>query len=145
MSVHNLGENTKIIYTDGSNTEGGMSTGVGIIIQGSEEGFQISINKKCSVFTAELLGIELALGLVIEERVAGEDILVLTDSRSAVESIENNELSVYKSAITMKIRDKINRIQEDSDHKHRIVVAWILGTKEFKVMRMRMTLLRKLH
>lgn len=44
-----------------------------------------------------------------------------------MEAIVNNELSVYKSEVTMKIRDKITRIQEESDYKNRIVVAWIPG------------------
>lgn len=54
---YNLSDKTKIFYTDGSKTDIGSFTGIGIVRQDSEEGFQININKKCSVYTAELLGI----------------------------------------------------------------------------------------
>lgn len=86
--------------------EEGESTGVGIVRQELENGYQISINKKCSVFTAELLEIEMALGLVLDEGVT-EDVLILTDSKSACKAIKNNEILVYKHELVLKIRKKI--------------------------------------
>lgn len=52
---------------------------------------------------------DMALKIAIEERVT-DDILILTDSRSAVESIQSNEMSVYKHEIALRIKEKVNQI-----------------------------------
>lgn len=62
-----LTDNCRIIYTDGSKRDSDISTGISIIIENEEIGFTMSIDKKCSVFSAELLAIEKILGYVQEQ------------------------------------------------------------------------------
>lgn len=128
IDKYKLSAETQIYYTDGSKMENGESTGIGIVDQELEEGYQSSINPKCSIYTAELLGIEMALGLVLDKRVT-EDILILTDSRSACETVKNNELSVYKHESTLRIREKVNLIQERNNKSNKVIIAWIPGHK----------------
>lgn len=48
------------IYTDGSKNERGISTGAAFV-EDTEEGYYISINKRNTLFTAEVLAIAKAL------------------------------------------------------------------------------------
>lgn len=128
LEKHEVKGETEILFTDGSKTEQGRSTGIGIIVKGEEEGFQLSINKRCSVYSAELLGIELALGIVKDRGTTG-NVLILSDSKSAVETIGNNDLTVYKNEAALKIRKMIYNLQEEGSLKNnkKIVIAWIPG------------------
>lgn len=131
LCTYDQSENTRIYFTDGSETDNGGATRVGFVIQGREDGYQIGINKKSFVFHAKLLGIDLSLESTIDERVA-EDIPIPTDSKSTVETIANNNLSIYKNELAPKIGKKINRIVEKNKHKYRVIVAWIPGRKDIQ-------------
>lgn len=75
---YKLEDTYQIIFTDGSRQEGKKSTGIGIVLDNTEEAYKISLNKECSIFTAEAVAIEKALGIVQDLRIE-RDILILTD------------------------------------------------------------------
>lgn len=58
---YKLSDFCRIIYTDGSKQLEGRSVGVDIVIE-PQEAYSISIDKRYSIYTAELLAIEKALG-----------------------------------------------------------------------------------
>lgn len=63
---YKLCENTRIIFTDASKSEDNISVGVAIVIVGEETAYSVSIDKRCSVYTGELLGVEEAIGYAID-------------------------------------------------------------------------------
>lgn len=85
---YKLEEDCDIIYTGGSKQKNNISTGISIVIEGKEIGYSMSIDKRCSIFTAELLAIEKALGIALESGWE-KDILILTDSQAACKDIQN--------------------------------------------------------
>lgn len=123
-----------IIYTDGSNKKGNKSTGASIVIEEQETAYKISMSKLCSLFTAEAFAIKVikaTLELMIEEAIKRpEDILILTDSRAALQAIKNNQLNVYKNKYITEIREKIIILEEDL--KKRVILAWIPAHKGIK-------------
>lgn len=91
---YKLREDFLVIYTDGSKQEGKKSTGVGIAIEGKEVAYKISINKICSIFTAEAIGVEKAIGYVQENNVK-TDVVILTDSESVCKAISSNKIKMF--------------------------------------------------
>lgn len=55
----------RAVFTDGSKKEGERCTGVGFCVRGKEEGYGLSIDERCSVYTAELVAIDRALGYLL--------------------------------------------------------------------------------
>lgn len=74
------------------------------MIEGNETGYSMSIDNRCSVFTAELLAIEKAKGLAIDKEWE-KDILILTESQAACKGIWNNKLDVRKHEIMCSIKE----------------------------------------
>lgn len=74
-SKYRLRKGFEIIYTDGSFKNDSRSMGVGIVREDSEIGYNMSINAKCSSYTAELIVIEKALDMA-EELEWENDILI---------------------------------------------------------------------
>lgn len=58
---YKLSDNCITTYIDGSKREGGKSVGIGLAIVQYELGYNLSINKKYSIFTAEVLAVSEAL------------------------------------------------------------------------------------
>lgn len=51
-------KNTEIMYTDGSkNKNKGKATGAAFIFEEEDEGYYLSLNKRSSIFTAEVVAI----------------------------------------------------------------------------------------
>lgn len=117
-----------IIYTDGLVTKTRINTGIGIAMEDSDIGYKISINKKCSIFTAEVIAIEKALGYA-QEQIENKDILILTDSQSVCKAIKNNNINVHQNDYIYKIRKRISEYEENRKRKEqkkcKIVIGWI--------------------
>lgn len=102
---YELSEFCNIIYTDRSKQKENRSVGVGIVIE-LQEAQSISIDKRCSIYTAELLAIEKALGY-IEDKGCKEDVLILTDSQSACKDL----LNCNEDRKALDKRDKKKNVQ----------------------------------
>lgn len=78
----------------------------------------MSIDPVCSIYTAEVLAIEKALGYVQDMNII-KDILILSDSKSAINEIDTNKLTAYKNKSIIKIRERIDIIQKNAFQKNR--------------------------
>lgn len=134
-----LEKNVEIFYTDGSKQENRNSVGVGIVKEESDMGYKMSINNKCSIYTAEALAIEKVLGLVLETQ-ESRDILILSDSMSVVKKLKDNGFNAYENEFILSIKKRIydyrNKWKEKGDvekgkgkddRKNRVVIGWIPG------------------
>lgn len=73
-------ENTGIIQTDGSEKKNkGKATGAAFIFEEEDEGYYLSLNKKSSIFTAEVVTIAKGLKKYKKKEVE-KNILILSDS-----------------------------------------------------------------
>ncbi|RLU27170.1 hypothetical protein DMN91_000969 [Ooceraea biroi] len=127
-----LEDNYIVIYTDGSKQKEKKSVGVGITREDSDIGYQMSINRNCSIFTAEAVAVEKAIGF-LQENGDNKDVLILTDSKSVCESLCRNRINVHKNSYITRIRKRIydyQRIRTRLDNREiKMVVGWIPGHK----------------
>lgn len=87
MNKYDLdGNNIKIICTDGSKTEKGRSV-TAIVEEEQEEGFYVSMDKRCSVHIAETFAIAKAIQ---KNNNVNKDLIVYSDAKSAVEGLMDN-------------------------------------------------------
>lgn len=63
---YKLENNLGIIYTDASKIKHKESTGIGLVVEGEEVAYNISIDNRCSVFTRELIAVEKATGFILD-------------------------------------------------------------------------------
>lgn len=129
IEKYDLNKNCEIIYTDESKQEGKENVGIEIVVS-PDKGYSMTIDGSCSIYTAESLAIEKAIG-IIEEQNINRDILVLTDSQSVCIDLKNNKLNVKKHENITRIRERIdrycNRNEEGKNRKVKVVIGWILG------------------
>lgn len=86
MNKYDLdGNNIKIICTDESKTEKGRSAA--IVEEEQEEGFYVSMDKRCSVHIAEMFAIAKAIQ---KNYNVNKDLIVYSDAKSAVEGLMDN-------------------------------------------------------
>lgn len=129
---YKLEEDCRIIFTNTSKIENKPSVGIGIAVLGEEEAYSMSIDNRCSVFMAELLAVEKALGFILDTDWT-RDVLILTDSQAVVKTIDNNLMDVRKSKTACSIRERIVAYDESSriqsNRYPRVVVGWVPGHK----------------
>lgn len=129
IEKYDLNKNCEIIYTDESKQERKENIGIEIVVS-SDKGYNMTIDGSCSIYTAASLAIEKAIG-IIEEQNINKDILVLTDSQSVCIDLKNNKLNVKKHENITRIRERIdrycNRNEEGKNRKVKVVIGWILG------------------
>lgn len=70
----------------------------------SDIAYKMSINNKCSIYTAEALAIEKVLGLVLERQM-NSDILILTDSMSVVKKLKDKGFNAYENEFILSIKE----------------------------------------
>lgn len=127
---YDLDEEYEVIYTDGSFKKGRKSTGIGTVREDSETTYNISINPKCSSYSAEVIAIEKTISMAIELG-WDRDILILTDCQGACKDLRNNRNNVRKHSSIVEIREKIamyeiERVRVDKKVKRsKIVIGWI--------------------
>lgn len=129
---YQMDDDCKVIFTDGSKQNNNLSAGIRIVIEGKEIAYNISIDKRCSIYTAELLAIEKAMDYV-EEIGWEEDILILSDSQSANKDIVNNKLVLKRNEYINQIRERIDcyesRYRKENARAVKVVIGWIPGHK----------------
>lgn len=91
-------EETTIVFTDESKTKDGRVVGVAMVQEGEEEGHYISMDKRCTIFTAEACAIVKAIQKwTIDKDKGKENLLIMSDALSVVKKIENNIINVYSN------------------------------------------------
>ncbi|XP_071578331.1 uncharacterized protein [Temnothorax nylanderi] len=113
-----------IIYTDGSYDESRRSTGASIVISDQDEAYKISLPGLCSSYTAEVFAIKSALQVMIgQQQNRSKEIIILSDCKSALQSIYNNHINVYKNRYVVEARRYIYELETIFDK--RVVLVWI--------------------
>lgn len=107
---YDLEDNYAITYTNGSVMENRKSVGIGIAMEDSDIGYKLSVNSKCSIFTAEALAIEKAIGYA-QENGTNTDVLILTDSMSVCKALENNSINADQNIYVYKIEKELRSIR----------------------------------
>lgn len=92
-------------FTDGSKIEEGKATGAAVYEETGDTGIVVSLHTKCSIFTAEMVTINLALRRAVENKSINGDIIIFSDSKSALQNMEKNDINVYKNLIRLRQRD----------------------------------------
>lgn len=121
-------DNCEIIFTDGSRREGNKSTGLGLVVHGRNTGFTMSIDARCSVYSAESLAVEKAIGFAIENNWYS-DLLILSDNQGVIQDVGSNKLAINKHRVTFQIREKIfeylGRAREMGNTEVKLVLGWV--------------------
>lgn len=81
----------KIIYTDGSKTEG-QSVGAAIVEEEQEEAVYVTMDKKRLVYIAEMFA-----KAIQKNRNENKDLIIYSNAKSAVEGLMDNRLTIYKN------------------------------------------------
>lgn len=81
----------KIIYTDGSKTEG-QSVGAAIVEEEQEEAVYVTMDKRRLVYIAEMFA-----KAIQKNRNENKDLIIYSNAKSAVEGLMDNRLTIYKN------------------------------------------------
>lgn len=120
---------TEMLYTDGSKKR--EDNKVGVVIFREEGGSKISfaIFSKATIFTAELVAINEAMKIIMEETVNNngeKNYIIVTDSESAIKAIGQNDLKASTNPYIIDIRDNIMKFtcrKENRDRK--VAIVWV--------------------
>nr|CAH7738046.1 unnamed protein product [Callosobruchus chinensis] len=110
------------IYTDGSKTESGV--GCAVFIPSAQRGLKFKLDQKCSIFTAELTAIDIALDWIIEENLTNDRYAVMSDSQSALLALKNPSTRIYSDKIVVSIMEKLIQLEEKNKQ---ITFIWVKG------------------
>lgn len=110
------------MYMDGSKSVKGKLTGAAFVEENTEEGYYVSINKRCIVFTVQVLAIAKALQKW-ENTGQKKNIIICSDFKNEILAINNNSLNMYKNDYVIEARRRILEIQENM--KKTILLIWM--------------------
>lgn len=126
MNEHDMDkEKTSVVFTDGSKTKKAKAVGAAMVQEGEEEGHYISMDKRCSIFMGEVCAIAKGIQKWIINKDKGkrkENMIIMSDSRSVLKSVEDNKINVYKNIYVTETRKRIkeNKVKKGG----KIVLSW---------------------
>ena len=109
------------IYTDGSRMENRSGSGWAVCHKDTviaEE--SVYLGNESSVFQTEVFAIEQALRWALENCEKGMDILISSDSQSAISAI-------FKVTATSKVVQACKEVLRTAKENHRIAIQWVKG------------------
>ncbi|XP_076282897.1 uncharacterized protein LOC143210184 isoform X1 [Lasioglossum baleicum] len=113
--------NSISIYTDGSKTKNGISTGAAVYCPQKKINQTFSINNIASVFTAECIAITKAIDICLEDDT--NQYLILSDSLSAIQSLTSINVGVATNRYIIDAKEKIREF--NSNNRGKIDFIWI--------------------
>ena len=111
------------IFTDGSKTIEGLSTGAAVVCPERAHCHSLSMNPEASVFTAECAALYKGLDYALTN--CETSYLVCTDSLSAVMSLKSTKANVKTNRYILEIKNKVLQFREQNPNGSRVVFAWI--------------------
>lgn len=133
LEKYNIQSRPLIVYTDGSRTEEGLSTGIGIVCDEEENGHYASLPKKCSIFTAEAFAIKTALDKLLisydNKEYNYKNIIIFSDCQSVLKALNKNTLSIYHNRYILEARNLYWKLEKN--HNINIIIIWIPSHRGF--------------
>ena len=108
------------IYTDGSKMDG--RTSCAFYVSNTKRIHKYRLHDSCSIFTAEAFAIECALMWMIENNIG--DTIIISDSRSVLQAIDNSGLKNYKNTIICNIKILLNSLYKN---RTTVTLIWTKG------------------
>ncbi len=108
------------IYTDGSKDPDSGKTGYGVYVQNANDKVHKRTSNNLSVYTTEMAAITIALAYAHGQEYSNRSIVILTDSYSSIQSIENN--SSTRPDLLNAIHDLAHDIQVRGN---KLVIEWV--------------------
>lgn len=126
-----LAGETELWFTDGSKVkENGVSkVGVGIYKDKDEDGVCCALDGNASIFTAELVAINIAMMAILEDLKKdgpGKNYIIATDSESSVTALESNRIEAHSNPYVCDIKTKVDRFnREKKDKTRQVAIIWV--------------------
>ncbi|XP_015118910.1 uncharacterized protein LOC107042388 [Diachasma alloeum] len=98
------------IFTDGSKMKGKQFAGFSFVIPSLKKGFGFQINNLYNIFEAESLALLQALRYAKDN--IKNNILICSDSQSALQALNHSEVSTRTHPFTLEIKSMIQRIRK---------------------------------
>lgn len=116
-------QNTLHIYTDGSKSSDSVSVGSACLCEKTGEQITLSLNKRASIFTAECTAINEALNIALNNK--DKNSLIITDSLSAIETLEHPNFSAQTNPLIFEIRRKVHEFNFKNNHDTSVKFIWV--------------------
>lgn len=85
----------------------------------------MSMNKVCSNYTAEAYAIAKTLQWLNQD-ILRRDVMILTDSKSCVEAVQNNNISMKPNQYIIEIRKRYQQLARRlAETNNKAIIAWI--------------------
>ncbi|CAH1988296.1 unnamed protein product [Acanthoscelides obtectus] len=110
------------IYTDGSKSEQGV--GCAVFIEDEKVSLKYKLDPICSIFTAELAAIDLALEWVVCNRPSYQKFIIMSDSQSAIRALQNAPFHIYHNKTIVSILEKESQLRQ---LRKSVAFIWIKG------------------
>ncbi|CAH1995433.1 unnamed protein product [Acanthoscelides obtectus] len=110
------------IYTDGSKSEQGV--GCAVFIEDDKVSLKYKLDPICSIFTAELAAIDLALEWVVCNRPSYQKFIIMSDSQSAIRALQNAPFHIYHNKTIVSILEKESQLRQ---LRKSVAFIWIKG------------------
>lgn len=81
------------------------------------------MNNNCSIYIAELVAIQARLWTGLND--GNEDIIILTDSKSAIQAITENKFTITTNEYAIETRKYIKKIEEGRGGNRKVILVWI--------------------
>ena len=120
-------DNAYAIYTDGSKSTDSVSTGSACYCPYLNESIAISTVKFASIFTAECIAINEAVKLALTR--PNENADIFSDSLSALQALQNSQLSIKINPYILEIKSNINRFLSITKNNSIIKLYWVPAHK----------------
>ena len=112
--------NSLHIYTDGSKNTDVISVGAACFCEKIDKQAMLSINKRASIFTAECAAINEALNIALDNK--DKNIVIISDSLSAIESLNHPSFNAQTNPLIFEIRKKVHKFNNSDTY---IKLLWV--------------------
>ncbi|CAH2017452.1 unnamed protein product, partial [Acanthoscelides obtectus] len=106
----------------GSKSEQGV--GCAVFIEDEKVSLKYKLDPICSIFTAELAAIDLALEWVVCNRPSYQKFIIMSDSQSAIRALQNAPFHIYHNKTIVSILEKESQLRQ---LRKSVAFIWIKG------------------
>lgn len=112
-----------LIYTDASKSDQSPSVGTACILPSKNITINHSLDKSCSIFTAECTAIKDAVDIALQHSDSRN--IIFTDSLSAVQCLNSSSISIKTNPLIFEIKQKYQEFMNIKTDNGSIEIFWI--------------------